>query len=499
MVLIIVLGLALGFAPQRASESPAVQSAPPSKLRSETPPSATPAAESCDCETQRPEVLAIVKDIKIPTRDVEAAAEAEVAPIKGSLDAARERELQTLVADRLIEHEAKQRGTTRIKLLQEDIYGKVLDPTEDELRTFYDRNKLSAQGSYEQLKPSLLNYIRAERQRIEYTLLIERLRSAAKIQITEPSPKAPTTTEERAKVLAVVNGAEVTLGEVEDQIAPFRYEARRQIYEVEKQVLEDMIAGVFIGQEAARRGVAVQVLLDSEVAPKVRRVDAFEASKFYNANKERFNGRAFAEVKDELLAYLQEVESAKARRAFADGLRKGASVQTFLIEPAPPTFTIDVAGRPALEFSDFQCPKCAVAHATLEEIAKQYGDKVRIVARYYPLEQHMQAFKAAEAAEAAHEQGKYWEYATLLFASQSSLSPEKFKEFASQLNLDRAKFDAALDSAKFAPTVQRDLNDAQRLGALGTPAYYVNGRMILNTTPEGVKAAIDAALAEAKR
>src|SRR6185436_3276522 len=113
-----------------------------------------------------------------------------------------------------------------------------------------------------------------------------------------------------------------------------------------------------------------------------------------------------------------------AKRTFADGLRKTATVKVNLVEPASPSYTIETAGHPVLGgatapvtiivFSDFQCPKCAAAHTALDAIAKEFAGKVRVVARNYPLEQHQWAYRAAQAAEAAFEQGKYWEYADLL-------------------------------------------------------------------------------------
>jgi protein-disulfide isomerase len=116
------------------------------------------------------------------------------------------------------------------------------------------------------------------------------------------------------------------------------------------------------------------------------------------------------------------------------------------------------------------------------------------VMRNYPLEQHTWAHMAAEAAEAAFEQGKYWEYTDLLFANQKALSAEKIKELASQAGLDRAKFDAALASGKFADAVDRDLTDGTKAGVLGTPAVYVNGRLVVDDSPAGLKAAVEAAL-----
>jgi protein-disulfide isomerase len=107
---------------------------------------------------------------------------------------------------------------------------------------------------------------------------------------------------------------------------------------------------------------------------------------------------------------------------------------------------------------------------------------------------HPEARKAAEAAEAAREQGKYWDFTAILFRNQSALKPEQLKQYAQVIGLDRAKFDAALDSGKFADKVERDLLDGQRFGINGTPTFFVNGRRAREITYEGLKAAIEAAL-----
>ena len=96
-------------------------------------------------------------------------------------------------------------------------------------------------------------------------------------------------------------------------------------------------------------------------------------------------------------------------------------------------------------------------HPVLEQLVKDYGNKVRLVTRDFPLSQHTEAFKAAEAAEAAREQGKYWEYIQVLLRNQSALTVEKLKGYATELALDRARFDKALDSGQFAESVQRDI------------------------------------------
>jgi protein-disulfide isomerase len=129
-------------------------------------------------------------------------------------------------------------------------------------------------------------------------------------------------------------------------------------------------------------------------------------------------------------------------------------------------------------------------------LTAEYGDRLRLVVRDFPLEMHEFARKAAEAAEAARAQGKYWEYSALLFTNQKALTVDKLKEYATQAGLDRAKFDAALDSGQFADKVQRDYQDGVLLGVGGTPTFFINGRVTNERSYEGLKAAIEKALAE---
>jgi protein-disulfide isomerase len=132
-------------------------------------------------------------------------------------------------------------------------------------------------------------------------------------------------------------------------------------------------------------------------------------------------------------------------------------------------------------------------HPELERLVKEYGDKVRLVTRDFPLSQHTEAFKAAEAAEAARAQGKYWEYIEILLRNQSALTVDKLKGYASDLALDRTKFDSALDSGKFAESVQRDIEDGMKLGINGTPTIFINGRRVSVKGYDELKAVVDAA------
>ncbi len=147
-------------------------------------------------------------------------------------------------------------------------------------------------------------------------------------------------------------------------------------------------------------------------------------------------------------------------------------------------------------FSDFQCPFCARVTPTLDEVQKQYGDKVRIVWKHQPLSFHPNAMPAAEAAEAAREQGKFWQMHDRLFTAQRELSPETYERIARELGLDVRRFQEATRSGKFRGRIQGDQQLAGRVGASGTPTMFVNGEKVEGAVPFAtLKAVIDRKLA----
>ncbi len=149
-----------------------------------------------------------------------------------------------------------------------------------------------------------------------------------------------------------------------------------------------------------------------------------------------------------------------------------------------------------VEWSDFQCPFCSRARDTVDKVREQYGDDVRVVFRHQPLPFHAQAQIAAEASMAAHEQGKFWEYHDKLFANAKALTRPDLEKYAEELGLDMAKFKAALDTGKFTATVKADAAEGAKVGANGTPTFFINGRKLVGAQPiEAFKREIDAELA----
>ena len=114
--------------------------------------------------------------------------------------------------------------------------------------------------------------------------------------------------------------------------------------------------------------------------------------------------------------------------------------------------------------------------------------------KHYPLSFHKDAMPAAVASMAANEQGKFWEFADLLFENQGALSSADLEVYAQQVGLDMEKYKAAVASEKFKDKIQQDMAEANRIGVRGTPSVYINGRKFSPAggyTTEGFQAAID--------
>lgn len=152
------------------------------------------------------------------------------------------------------------------------------------------------------------------------------------------------------------------------------------------------------------------------------------------------------------------------------------------------------------EFSDFQCPFCSRVLPTIDQITKDYGDKVRIVWRDYPLPFHKDAQPAAQAArEVFGQKGDkaFWAYHDLLFQNQNALTRENLEKFAQQVGgIDMKAFQQALDSGKHKAAVDADMAAVSKAGAqIGTPSFFINGKLLQGAQPYAAfKAAIDEAL-----
>ena len=136
-----------------------------------------------------------------------------------------------------------------------------------------------------------------------------------------------------------------------------------------------------------------------------------------------------------------------------------------------------------VEYSDFQCPFCARAVPTLNQILETYDGRVKLVYKHLPLRIHPEAQPAAAAAEAARLQGKFWEMHDKIFAGHRELSDAKYVQWAQELGLDVERFERDRKSEAVRARIARDEEEASRLGVGGTPAFFINGRFLSGAQP----------------
>jgi protein-disulfide isomerase len=175
----------------------------------------------------------------------------------------------------------------------------------------------------------------------------------------------------------------------------------------------------------------------------------------------------------------------------------------------PTVFKVPIDGSPAqgsadalvtlVEFSDYQCPFCSRANTTVEQLRKDYGSKLRVVMKENPLSFHPRAKPAAMAALAAGEQGKYWEMHDQLFANNKALEDADLEKYAKESGLDLTRWKADLSNPRLSALIDRDQALASKLGANGTPAFFINGRFLSGAQPaDNFKAIIDEELGKAE-
>lgn len=131
------------------------------------------------------------------------------------------------------------------------------------------------------------------------------------------------------------------------------------------------------------------------------------------------------------------------------------------------------------EFSDFQCPACGASQSAVEEVLKNYEGKIKLEFKHLPLSAiHRYAYKAAEAAECAGDQKKFWEYHDLLFQHQNLLESSDLENYASQIGIDVELWRDCLATHTKKYIIEKDLAEARNLGLNSTPSFFLNGQKV---------------------
>jgi protein-disulfide isomerase len=306
-------------------------------------------------------------------------------------------------------------------------------------------------------------------------------------------------------VVAAVGGVQITLAQVDERAlrepaATFGNARLGQaLYLARRAALDEIVGNQLMDQEAKARGIDRAALVEKEIASGVKTPSDSDITAWYQANPARVQGAPLEQVRTPIRSLLIQQRMNDAREHFLDSVKTRIPVSVRL---EPPRETVADAGHPSkgpsdapivmVEFSDFQCPFCQRAEPTVEQVLKTYGNKIRFVYRHYPLPNHPDARPAAEAAVCAEQQGRFWQYHEQLFAHSNRLSSGDLKAHAAAAGLDEKKFAECVDGHQTKSRVDADVKDAEAAGVSGTPAFFINGRMLDGAQPfETFKLLID--------
>ena len=459
-----------------------------------TQPSRPPAA---------PASLVVVNGQTFTTADLDPAVRQQLDGLDDKIAEARRQVLDLQINTALLELEAKKRRIDTPRLYELEVSNRVPTATPAQIKKFLEANREEFEG----MTPEVANrqvaaYLHDEAENKLADDLVNRLRKSNPVvmgvDINSPN-LSPTT------VIATVAGQPLKAETLLERLKPIIYRMKLEAYELSKQRAEQLVDDTLLLEEARRRQIGPEQIIRSEISDKVRDPTEEEVAKFYSDNKARISGDLNS-VRNQVALYLQNESRRRLEKDLSARIRKNANIQWLITEPAQPIQNVSVDDDPSrgvanapitiVEFTDFQCPACAAMHPVLEDVLKSYGNKVRFVVRDFPLNQHEYARKAAEAANAANAQGKFFEYITVLFKNQKALDVPSLKKYASELGLDRARFDAALERGVYAAEVQKDVTDGEMYGVGSTPTIFVNGVQLITLSAEGLKEAIDRAAAK---
>jgi protein-disulfide isomerase len=290
--------------------------------------------------------------------------------------------------------------------------------------------------------------------------------------------------------LAIVEGQTLTSADVDARASDQLTEVRAQEARIREAALNALIDEKLLEKAARDKGQSLQDYMRVEIQDKVV-VSEQEKRDTYERYRAQLAGMSEQDAMARVEQAIAEQKAELIREALVGRLRATADLK-MLVEPSRVAVNVPSdapsrgpAGAPVtiVEFSDFQCPFCSRVNPTIDQVLSHYGDRVRLVFRDYPLPIHAEAPKAHEAGRCAAEQGRFWPMHDRMFADQTALGVEGLKKSAADIGLDRARFDACLDSGRHAAAVQKDLSEGQSYGVNGTPAFFVNGRLISGAQP----------------
>lgn len=309
-----------------------------------------------------------------------------------------------------------------------------------------------------------------------------------------------------ATPLATLDGQDITEAEVDKIAKPRMTKLLSQMYDIKLNAINQIIDDRLLLVEAKKKGLTVDKFR-KKLMDEAGDVTESEAKAIYQLQKKRYKDKTFDQIKKQLMSQLSRQKKQMAVEDYLATLRKKANIKINIERPRAKVSTDDDpsmggsknAPITVIEFTEYQCPFCKRARPTIQKILDTYKDQVHYVLRDFPLSFHKQAKGAANAAQCAGDQGKYWEYSDELWKTQGKHTEETLNKIATDIKLNMDKFKKCTSSKKYYAEIDKDQNDGIAAGVTGTPAYFINGLFLSGAQPfQSFKKLIDEELARKK-
>lgn len=292
-------------------------------------------------------------------------------------------------------------------------------------------------------------------------------------------------------IAAKMAGITITEKELFGEIELELYRKELEIYDIKFNRMKAMMFEKLIKADPKHKGMTNDQYLVKYIY-KNNKISEKDINAFIKKNKVPVK-RLNPQIKERIKMIIGNERKKLAMESWIAVKTKKSGIDLFFKRPTPPTYNVEVGNAPyaggkdakvtIVEFSDFQCPYCSKAAATLKKLKEKYGNKIKVVFKQYPLPFHNHAKKAAGAALCANEQGTehFWAMHDEFFLNQANLAPEKVKTLAKRLGLKPEQFNKCFDENKYIAQIEKDIAQGKSLNVKGTPAFFVNGMVFIES------------------
>jgi protein-disulfide isomerase len=294
------------------------------------------------------------------------------------------------------------------------------------------------------------------------------------------------------------------LADVEQKESSRLLQARNTYYQAQKSAINHFVDDQLLAQKAAAEHITVDELVKREITDKVVDPSEEQLKFLYDILA---SDQTYEKMRPQLLDQYRQQRTPKIRAEYLKTLASETKIVTSFL---PPNVEVSVDGAPRIgstqaavtlvEYADYECPYCQQVYPALKKLEKDYDGKLSVVFKDCPLPMHSHAQKAAEAANCAKEQGKFWEYNNALFENPGKLEVAQLKDYSKTLGLNTTEFDKCLDGGAETAKVLKATEEAQTLGIGGTPSFFINGHFYTGAMKyESLRDVVDVELAAASK